>query len=322
MNVGKSSSRLLIIEPDARVVESIVKHFEGEGYQVFSALSGQDGLATAQSERPNVILLSARLDDMAGLDVFRKLRDMPRTSHIPVMILAGRSESPLQNTMLEEGAYDFMEKPVDLDILGLRVRNALRRAEREGLTEPRTGLPTDSLIREHLSLLDSSKDWFRMDLTVAQFSVFRDLYGFVTANEALRFAGNLIAQLVNEHGNPQDFVGHYSNTENFVVITRLANGPTLQSELAQRVTRELESFYNFEERDRGYVLVEDGAGGSAKKPLMSLKITITKNDAGVESSASLDDDANNWVDAVESSASAGDDANADAGVSDDSAFDW
>lgn len=322
MNAGKSSSRLLVIDPDARVVESFVTHFEGEGYQVVSALTGQDGLTSAQTERPSLILLSARLEDMTGLDVFRKLRDMPRTSHIPVMILAGRSESPLQNTLLEEGAYDFIEKPVDIDILALRVRNALRRAEREGLTEPRTGLPTDSLIRERIAALDPSKDWFRMDLTVVQFSVFRDLYGFVTANEALRFSGNLIAQVVNEHGNSQDFVGHYANTEDFVVITKLETGPKLQTELSQRVTRELESFYNFEERDRGYVLVEDGAGGSAKKALMSLKITTTKNESGIRSSATLDDDADQWVDAVENGGS-DDSASAEPGDSSDgSAFEW
>ena len=69
------------------------------------------------------------------------------------MVLAGHSEMTLQNKVLEEGAYDFIEKPLDIDILTLRVRNALRRAEREGLTEPRTGLPTGRLIQERLRVL-------------------------------------------------------------------------------------------------------------------------------------------------------------------------
>jgi DNA-binding response OmpR family regulator len=314
VNAGKSSSRLLVIDSDTHLVQSFVEHFEGEGYQVVSALTGHDGLARAQSDRPNVILLSARLDDMAGLDVFRKLRDMPRTSHVPVMILAGRNESLLQNTLLEEGAYDFIDKPVDIDILGLRVRNALRRAEREGLTEPRTGLPSDRLIHERLSGLETDGDWFRMDLTVAQFNVFRDLYGFVTANEALRFAGNLIAQIVNEHGTTRDFVGHYTNTEDFIVITALAHGPKMRRELAQRVTRELESFYNFEERDRGYVLIEDGAGGHKKKPLMSLTVAVQQSDADAQESPKTIDDGDHWVDAVEG------DTGLDGG--DDSPFDW
>jgi len=100
-------------------------------------------------------------------------------------VIAGRDAAVLQNKVLEEGAYDFIEKPLDLDILALRVRNALRRAEREGLTEPRTGLPTGRLIDERLQTLQDEQGWCRIDLKIDGFRVFRDRYGFVTANEAL-----------------------------------------------------------------------------------------------------------------------------------------
>lgn len=273
MSTQKTPPRLLVIDTDAGLAETLMRHFEGEGYLVQTALSGRLGLGVAQTGRPSLILLATRLDDMAGLDVFRALRSMPRTSHIPVMMLAGRSEVTLQNTILQEGAYDFIEKPIDLDILALRVRNALRRAEREGLTEPRTGLPTDRLIRERLSALEQQTGWYRITVTLDEFGAFRDLYGFVTANEALRFAGNLITQIVNEHGSAEDFVGHHTGTEEFVVITRLEPGPRVRAVLAQRLTHELQAFYNFEERERGYIEIEDGAGGQIQRRLMTAKVT-------------------------------------------------
>lgn len=295
MSPEKSLNRLLIIEEDAQLIEALRQHFESEGYQVHTANTGQDGLSLALMSRPALILLSAGMRDMSGLDVFRSLRDTPRTAHIPVMMLAGRMEALLQNKVLEEGAYDFIEKPLDLDILTLRVRNALRRAEREGLTEPRTNLPTGRLIQERLLDLPKQRGWYKIDLRIDGFNVFRDLYGFVTANEALRFAGNLIAQLVHEHGSPNDFVGHPTGTEEFVIITTQSHGPKLANTLIPRVSLELESFYNFIERDQGYVLVDDGMGGTVQKPLMSAQIKVTQSEG--ESPSNGENDV--WVDAVD-----------------------
>jgi DNA-binding response OmpR family regulator len=278
VSAEKSSGRLLVIEEDAHLAEALRLHFEMQGYDVQTAQTGRQGLELAQAARPSLILLAARLPDISGLDTFRTLRDKPRTGHIPVMIMAGHSEVVLQNKVLEEGAYDFLEKPLDLDILTLRVRNALRRAEREGRTEIRTGLPTGRVMEERVAALAGELGWYKIDLTIENFAAFRDLYGFVTANEALRFAGNLIAQLVNEHGGADDFVGHASGNEQFVIITTLAHGPHLRSVLAQRVTEELRSFYSFVEREQGYVKLEDGAGGYSQKPLMEAHVTVQQGE--------------------------------------------
>ncbi len=290
MSAEKSSYRLLIIDGDSRLAEALCHHFESAGYQAQAASTGSAGLEAAVKDRPHLILLDATLPDMDGLEVFRALRDQARTGHIPVMVLAGRSEMMLQNKVLEEGAYDFIEKPLDIDILTLRVRNALRRAEREGLTEPRTGLPTGRLIQERLRALPDELGWTRIDLKIDSFNIFRDLYGFVTANEALRFAGNLIAQTVNELGRPNDFVGHITGSEEFVIVTTQGIGPRLADTLRQRLNYELESFYNFMERDQGYVLVEDGSGGKVQKPLMTAQITLTQGEPDPNAAPAVSDD--------------------------------
>ncbi len=297
MNTDDSSKRLLVIDSDEAVTHTLRQHFESLGYALEAAHTAQRGLALASTIHPHLILLAAQLPDMAVLDVFHTLRDKPRTGHIPVMVLAGQDDMVLQNAVLEAGAYDFIAKPLDLDILTLRVRNALRRAEREGLTEVRTGLPTGRLIDERLDQLADETDWYRIDLRIENFNTFRDLYGFVTANEALRFAGNLITQIVNEHGTPDDFIGHRSGEQEFVIITAPARGPRLREMLAQRVTQELHSFYNFMEREQGFVEVENSAGQPAHKPLMSAQVHITQDDAGPGAPAVHPDDV--WVDTEE-----------------------
>jgi PleD family two-component response regulator len=318
VSAEKSSGRLLIVEEDAYSGAALRQLFEEQGYEVLTAQTGRQGLDLAQTGHPNLILLAARMPDMSGLDTFRALRDKPRTGHIPVMMMAGHDDAILQNKVLEEGAYDFLEKPLDLDILTLRVRNALRRAEREGRTEPRTGLPTGRLIDERLVSLVDEPGWYKIELVIDGFGAFRDLYGFVTANEALRFAGSLISQLVNEYGGSDDFVGHVSDAERFVIITTQTHGPRLCSVLARRVTEELESFYSFVERDQGYVLLEDGAGGYAQKPLMQAQITTDQGEPDPDAPPSQDMPAgdDSWVDAEDDESSKPDDSTSG------SAFDW
>ncbi|MBN1681754.1 MAG: response regulator [Anaerolineae bacterium] len=303
MSSESPSSRLLIVDPDIGLIDALHRHFEAEGYDVLTATTGQDGLGLAITARPQLVLLAATLPDVDSMAVFRALRDKPRTSHIPMMVLAGRGEAMLRNHILEEGAYDFIEKPVDLAILTLRVRNALRRAEREGLTEPRTGLPTGRLIDERLAALENELGWYQIDLKLAHFGVFRDRYGFVAANEALRFAGNLIAQIVNEHGSTDDFVGHTTGTEEFIVITTQTHGPALYAQLTRRIGQELGSFYSFIEREQGFVEVEDGTGGITNKPLMDVVANVTEGPPDPDAATST----NEWVDAIEPDDSSPDD---------------
>jgi DNA-binding response OmpR family regulator len=292
VSTDKTPRRLLVIDPSSELIQGLRFHFESMGYQVEGALTGAEALTQATTLHPDLILISTHLPDMTGLDVFRELRDKPRTGHIPVMFLAGRSEAMLQNQILSEGAYDFIEKPIDLDILTLRVRNAMRRAEREGLTDPRTGLPTGRLIDERVVALKNERGWYKIELKIESFNVFRDLYGFVTANEALKFAGTQILQIVNEMADARDFVGHKTGTEEFVIITSQAYGPKLRKALEQRVSQELESFYNFMEREQGYVLVDDGSGNMQQKPLMTAEAAISQ-DASVPPADDV------WTDATD-----------------------
>jgi DNA-binding response OmpR family regulator len=330
MNAQESAGRLLLIDSNAQMLEALRQHFESHGYQVQTAVNGADGLVQAQTGRPNLILLAMQLPDKPGLDVFRELRDTPRTGHLPVMMLAGGEDILLRNSVLAEGAHDFIEQPVDLDILELRVRNALRRVAREELTESRTGLPTGRLIQERVRQLDQEVGWYRVNLRIAEFGAFRDLYGFVTANEALRFAGNLVCQIVNEQGNASDFVGHVSGAEEFVIITTQDKGPGLSTALQQRVSKELQSFYNFVERDQGYVVLDEGER-QVQKPLMSAEIFTQHGEPDLQAASLQPDRADPWIDVVEPNddvssvdevSSLDETTSIDEGTSTDSTFDW
>src|SRR5436305_6858016 len=112
-----SRSRLILIaDEDYAVVASLVPYFAQQGYVTAVAANGADALASALASPPSLILLSTRLPDGPGCDVFKKLRESACTATIPVMFLASVGDSKLQNELLSEGADEFIPKPFDVDI--------------------------------------------------------------------------------------------------------------------------------------------------------------------------------------------------------------
>jgi two-component system alkaline phosphatase synthesis response regulator PhoP len=266
-----TQGRILIVDHDADVVEPLDHYFREQGFDVLSTASIEEAVRLAARQRPSIILLAATLGGVDGIEVFRKIRGTPITAHIPVMFVADYRDGMRQNQLLAEGADDVIIRPFDVEILGLRVRNAIKRTQREGLTEPRTGLPTGALITEKLAEVQRQGRWVRLDLTIAHFDAFRARYDFITGNDVLRYAANTICEVVNEIGGSDDFVGHRRETE-FVVITTDDRGQAIHDALQARLDEGLLQFYNFMEREQGYVMLEGGRGGQEQRPLMRVEI--------------------------------------------------
>ncbi len=268
-----SKPRLLIVEDDPDIANMLKIYFASQGYEVDVAPRGETALTKTRQHMPHLIVLDIMLPDIDGYEVCERLRTNTRTSHIPIIFLTQKDERSDRLRGLELGADDYITKPFDIEELRLRVQNAIARAERERLTDPRSGLPAGRLIEDHLRRIIRQSGWALMDIRINHFDAFRDVYGFVAANDVLRFMAVLLSEVVDELGTVEDFVGHPGD-ENFVVITSEEAAPAIRARLKERFAREILSHYNFMDRDQGYLVVTDEAGQEVKVPLMSLAIGV------------------------------------------------
>src|SRR5512137_956213 len=204
--MGKA--RLLITEDDVDISNMLKIYFGGLGYDVDTAMRGGDALEKTRHVIPHLIVLDIMLPDIDGYEVCRSLRTSTRTSHIPVIFLTQKDERSDKLQGLELGADDYITKPFDIEELKLRVQGAIRRSEREALTDPRSGLPAGRLIEEQLRLTIRQADWAYMDIRLTSFDQFSEVYGFVAADDVLRFGAMLMSEVVDELGSPNDFLGH------------------------------------------------------------------------------------------------------------------
>jgi two-component system phosphate regulon response regulator PhoB len=126
--------RILIIEDERGLVQTLTWYFNREGYETIVAADGQEGLRKAQTMAPDVVLLDLMLPGMNGLDVCRELRSSERTKGIPIIMITAKAEETDQIVGFSMGADDYVTKPFSNKVLLQRVKALLRRAEGGGET--------------------------------------------------------------------------------------------------------------------------------------------------------------------------------------------
>jgi PleD family two-component response regulator len=269
--MGKS--RLLVVEDDNDISNMLKIYFNSLGYDVDVAPRGMEALDKTHTVLPHLIVLDIMLPDIDGYEVCRRLRQSTRTSHIPVIFLTQKDERSDKLQGLELGADDYITKPFDIEELKLRVQGAIRRSEREALTDPRSGLPAGRLIEEQLRGTIRKTGWAYMDIRINYFDQFKDVYGFVAADDVLRFAAMVMSEVVDELGSPSDFIGH-AGGDNFVIIGSEDAAEKIRARLKARFAEEVQTHYNFMDRQQGFIMAPNAEGQMEKTPLMSFSIGI------------------------------------------------
>jgi diguanylate cyclase (GGDEF)-like protein len=265
--------RLLVVEDDIDIGNMLKIYFSGMQFDVDVAVRGSDALDRTKQVLPHLIVLDIMLPDIDGYEVCRTLRTNMRTSHIPVIFLTQKDERSDKLQGLELGADDYITKPFDIEELKLRVQGAIRRSERESLTDPRSGLPAGRLIEDQLRRIIRQNGWALLDARVNNFESFKDVYGFVAGDDVLRFTAMLIGEVVDELGTTSDFIGH-AGGDNFIVITKETKAEAIKARLKERFDNEVQTHYNFMDRQQGFVQGPTNDGTTVKVPFMTMSVGI------------------------------------------------
>jgi two-component system, OmpR family, response regulator RegX3 len=147
--MGPDSTRILLVEDETSLAESIRYNLEREGYAVATATDGEAGLERFRADRPALVILDLMLPKLSGFDVCRAIR---RESHTPIIMLTAKDAESDKVAGLELGADDYVTKPFSMRELVSRVRASLRRAgigQGAILDEIMTGGPVEMDVDRH-----------------------------------------------------------------------------------------------------------------------------------------------------------------------------
>ena len=122
-----SRDKVLLVEDERSLTDVLVYNLEREGYEVFVAHDGKDGLRKAQTILPDLVILDLMLPGISGLDICKEIKSAPATSNIPVLMLTSKSEESDQIVGFAVGADDYVTKPFSTKVLLQRIKALLRR---------------------------------------------------------------------------------------------------------------------------------------------------------------------------------------------------
>lgn len=126
------AKKILIIEDEQTLADSLAFAFKKEGYEVATAAAGDKGLALFRASNPDLVILDLMLPGMPGEEVCREIR---KTSEVPIMVLSAKDTETDKVVALELGADDYVTKPFSLREVVVRAKGMLRRAIRPAADE-------------------------------------------------------------------------------------------------------------------------------------------------------------------------------------------
>ncbi|MEO2104171.1 MAG: response regulator [Actinomycetota bacterium] len=272
-----TADRILVVDNEADIRRFIEVNLRLEGFEVVSAPDGEKGLAAAFEVDPSLVLLDVMMPGIDGIEVCRRLRADPRTSHVPVILLTAKSMTVDKVVGLAAGADDYVLKPFDPMELVARVRTTMRRAADLRGASPLTGLPGNHRIEGEIARrLDQGQDIAVAYVDLNNFKAYNDHYGFLEGDKVIQATAQVLRDVLTGTAYAEAFLGHIGG-DDFVMLFDPVQADDVCSESIRRFDEMIPTLYAPEDRERGYLELRDRRGEMRRFGLVSIAIGVTTN---------------------------------------------
>ncbi len=272
------SERVLVADDDPDILVVVKINFELDGFDVDTAVDGEDALQKATANPPDAIVLDIMMPRMDGLTALHRLRSQAATANIPIILLTARGLPEDRVRGLELGADDYITKPFDITELAARVRAVLRRTQSARDLSPLTGLPGNFRISAEIETAIREKRNFALvhgDLD--NFKAFNDHYGFMRGDEVIRFCARAFAEAADSLDLGDTFIGHIGG-DDFVAVVPTDMAESFCKEVIERFDDGILDLYDTGDALRGYIEVVDRRGERYAFPVVSLSLGVASTD--------------------------------------------
>ncbi len=272
------SERILVADDDPDILTVVKVNLELDGFEVATAVDGEDALQKASSEPPEVIVLDIMMPRMDGLTALHRLRSQAATAGVPIILLTARGLPEDRVRGLELGADDYITKPFDITELAARVRAVLRRTQAARDLSPLTGLPGNFQITAQIEQhIQSGQPFALIHGDLDNFKAFNDHYGFMRGDEVIRFCAKSFAEAAKSLGVESAFIGHIGG-DDFVAIVPPSVAESFSKEVIERFDDGILDLYDTADALRGYIEVIDRRGERYAFPVVSLSLGVASTE--------------------------------------------
>lgn len=152
--------KILLVDDEPDILEIIQYNLKSEGYQIYTANNGQEGLTKAKKIIPHLILLDIMMPEMDGIEACEKIRSVKNLENTIIAFLTARSEDYSQVAAFDVGADDYITKPIKPKVLVSKVKSLLRRLKTENQIDSSTIIGNITINREEYVVIKGDQKIF------------------------------------------------------------------------------------------------------------------------------------------------------------------
>lgn len=278
MNIPAADGNILILVEDSSTQKLLSDLLGGEGYSTAAAKTSSEAMELLAGKPFNLVILDFESQHIKGIDFCKAIRKNFRLRHLNLILLMDTADPLNKIKGIYSGADDYIDKPLEPAEFLARVKSSLVRMTRDLDANPLTKLPGNvSLLKELEERVKSCSPMAAGYLDLCKFKEFNDRYGFEKGDEVISNVAAIISRALEELGSAGDFLGHIGG-DDFVFITT----PDCVEDICKRIISDFDkaivSFYDEEDRRRGYIVTKNRAGQLCKIPVMSISAGIATNE--------------------------------------------
>ena len=241
--------KIMAVDDEQIVLRTLSGVLKAE-YEVITALSGEEALRLARTEAPDLVLMDIYLDKMSGLEIMNEIHEIHGMEQTPVIMMTGSEASENEINSLEQGAVDYLRKPVMPDVLKGHLSKALcdldarRKLEMEAGTDVLTGVMNRRSAQEKIGemLAGGCTGAFLM-LDMDHFKKINDTYGHRMGDRVLQ----KFASVLKTFSRDEDVIGRYGGDEFVLFYRNYMDSQSLAkrcSEIVARTESQIASMLN------------------------------------------------------------------------------
>ena len=120
-------AKILVIDDERSIRNSMKDILSFEGHEVILAENGMEGLVAVKSDKPEVVFCDIKMPKIEGIEVLQRIKEF--TPETPVIMISGHGTIETAIEAIKKGAYDFIEKPLDLNRILITIKNATDKSQ-------------------------------------------------------------------------------------------------------------------------------------------------------------------------------------------------
>jgi diguanylate cyclase (GGDEF)-like protein len=269
--------RVLIVEPDSRLVELAVIKLSNSGWLVIVANDGQEAFEKAISNPPDILVVNPNLAKKDGYQLCSELRTRDEFKNVPIIFLADQSFNEQRFGSLNLNLCEILTKPFSPKTLLSKVNSMALKSRMVKKINPLTELPGKQYLEEEINQrIQSDLQFDLIFCDLKDFRIYNKIYGFEKGNEVIKYIAGLLREEIAKCGPIEAQLYHFGG-DDFCVLMKPGAAENLSKQIIERFDREILQFYQESDRSRGGLIVNNRRGLIEQWPIMTIAMVLVSN---------------------------------------------